>query len=174
MRWLTDLPYGRQSIDEEDVAAVVAALRSDFLTTGPESRQFEASPRGFTASRTQSLELRHRRAPRRVRRLGVGPGDEIVTSPLTFAATGTRRSTSAPDPCSSTSSRRPAASTRPVWRRRSPAERELIVAVDYAGQPADYAEIRKVAARHGLPIVADAAHSLGAARDGAPSDSSPT
>jgi hypothetical protein len=82
------LPYGRQWVSEEDVEAVAAALRSDWLTTGPAVPRFERAlaeavgvPHAVVLnSGTAALHAMYAA-------LGVGPGDEVVTSPLTFAAT---------------------------------------------------------------------------------------
>src|SRR5699024_2536290 len=82
------LPYGRQDIDENDVAAVTESLRSDWLTTGPEVDRFEAAvaARGGTehavsvTSGAAALHVAYAAA-------GIEPGDEVVTTPLTFVAT---------------------------------------------------------------------------------------
>ena len=100
------LPYSRQSIDDEDIAAVVEVLRSDFLTTGPRVAQFEEALADFTGvahavavtSGTAALHAAYAV-------LGIGPGDEVVMPPMTFAATGNAALYLAPDPCSSTSIR---------------------------------------------------------------------
>jgi UDP-4-amino-4,6-dideoxy-N-acetyl-beta-L-altrosamine transaminase len=157
------IPYGHQTIDDDDVAAVVAALRSDFLTTGPRVREFEESLARRTGARyacavssgTAALHLAYAA-------LGIGPGDEIVTTPLTFAAT---------------SNAALYLGARPVFVDVEPDTGTLdacllsgaitertraIVAVDFGGLPADYDAIRAIADAHGLPVVADAAHSLGA------------
>ena len=83
------LPYGHQTVDADDIEAVVKTLSSDYLTTGPEVVAFEkalaaqsgASHASVLSSCTAALHAAYAA-------IGVGPGDEIVTSPLTFAATG--------------------------------------------------------------------------------------
>jgi UDP-4-amino-4,6-dideoxy-N-acetyl-beta-L-altrosamine transaminase len=167
---MTDrLPYSRQSIDDDDIAAVTEVLRSDFLTTGPRVAQFEGALAEFTgaahavavSSGTAALHAAYAV-------LGIGPGDEVVMPPMTFAATanaalylGARPVFIDVDPV--TGLLDPACLESAITSRT-----RAIVAVDYAGQPADYAAIRAIARRHGLPIVADAAHSIGASRDGVP------
>ena len=82
------LPYGRQSVSEDDIAAVVAALRSDWLTTGPRVAEFEQAvsesagghPTVSCTSGTSALHVAYSA-------LGLGAGDEVVTTPLTFVAT---------------------------------------------------------------------------------------
>ncbi len=164
---MSPLPYGRQWIDDEDIAAVVAALRSDWLTTGPNVEEFESA---FAArigaveavavsSGTAALHLA-------VAALGIGPGDEVIVPSLTFAA-----SANCVVYCGAT----------PVFADVDPetllldvadAERRItprtraILAVDYAGQPCDYAALRALTAAHGLALIADACHSLGASDRG--------
>jgi UDP-4-amino-4,6-dideoxy-N-acetyl-beta-L-altrosamine transaminase len=162
-------PYGRQSISEADVARVSAALTSDFLTTGPAVRAFEdglcrATGAGHAVAVSSGTAALH--AAYHV--LGLGPGDELLTSPLSFAATANaalycgaevrfadvERDTGLIDPVA-------------VEAAITPRTRAL-VAVDYAGQPADYDALRAIAERRGLALVADAAHSLGARLRGRP------
>jgi UDP-4-amino-4,6-dideoxy-N-acetyl-beta-L-altrosamine transaminase len=166
------VPYGRQLIEDDDVAAVAAALRSDFLTTGPAVGRFEAALAQATGVRhavavnsgTAALHAAYHA-------LGIGPGDEIVTSPLTFAATGNaalylgaRPVFADVDP--DTGCLDPAAAEAAI----SPRTR-AVVPVDYAGLPADYDAFAALAGRHGLPVVADAAQSLGASYNGRPAGS---
>lgn len=163
------LPYGRQWVDEDDVAAVVEVLRGDYLTTGPAVPAFEAALSGATTaphavalnSGTSALHAMYFAA-------GLGPGDEILTSPLTFAATANaalylgatvRFVDVEPD----TGNLDPDRVEEAIGERT-----RLIVPIDYAGLPADYDRLAPIAARHGLRIVADAAHSLGASYRGRP------
>ena len=82
------LPYGRQAITEEDIQAVAETLRSDWLTTGPKVNEFEEAFAAWVGARyavtfssgTAALHAAAFAA-------GIGPGDEAITSPLTFAAT---------------------------------------------------------------------------------------
>lgn len=163
------LPYGRQQIDDEDVAAVIDVLRGDFLTTGPVVEQFEAGLATFTSasyavavnSGTSALHAAYYAAKLR-------PGDEIITSPLTFAATANAAlflgaSVRFADVCEDTGNMDPVALEAAVNERT-----KLIVPVDYAGHPADYDQIRAIAERNGAVVVADAAHSLGATYKGRP------
>ncbi len=161
------LPYGRQSLDEDDIAAVVAVLRGDWLTTGPAVERFEAALCAQTGAQhavavnsgTAALHVAYFGA-------GLGPGDELVTSPLTFAATASmalhlgakvRFADVEPD----TGNLDPAAAAAAV----SPATR-AVVGIDYAGHPADWNALRDVANRVDARLLADAAHSLGATYQG--------
>jgi UDP-4-amino-4,6-dideoxy-N-acetyl-beta-L-altrosamine transaminase len=163
------IPYGRQSVDEEDIAAVTAVLRSDFLTTGPAIPRFEkalAEATGATHavavnSGTAALHAMYFAA-------GVGPGDEVVTSPLTFAATANAArylgaTVRFADVDAATGNLDPA-SVEPLLNERTRA----VVAIDYAGQPAEYDVLRAVIGERPIALLADAAHSLGAADRGRP------
>lgn len=157
------IPYGRQWVDEDDIAAVTACLRGDWLTTGPAVAAFEQAICSATGaahavavnSGTAALHCAYFAA-------GLGPGDEIVTSPLTFAATANAALYLGAKPvfadvCADTGCLDPQAAAAAVTDRT-----KLIVPVDFAGQPADYQVFRALASRHGLILVADAAHSFGA------------
>lgn len=157
------IPYGRHWVTEEDVAAVIEVLRSDWLTTGPKVEEFEhAFARATGAPFAVGLASGTAALHACMAVLGIGPGDEVIVPAMTFAATansvvfqgGTPRfadvepDTLLVDPAS-------------VEALISPRTR-AIVAVDYAGQPCDYDALRAIADRHGLALVADACHSLGA------------
>jgi dTDP-4-amino-4,6-dideoxygalactose transaminase len=161
------LPYGRQLIEQDDLDAVASALTSSFLTTGPRVRQFEAALEDRTgahhaavlSSGTAALHALYAAA-------GVGRGDVVVTSPMTFAATanaaaylGARVEFADVDP--RTGLIDPAAAGALVN-----ASVRLIVGVDYAGIPADYDALRSIADDVGAMLFADAAHSLGARDQG--------
>jgi perosamine synthetase len=166
------LPYARQQIDDSDVEAVIAALRSDWLTTGPRVREFEVGLEATTDTRhavafssgTAALHGAMTAA-------GLGPNDEVITTPLTFVATanavlyvGAEVRFADVDPWSLL------IDPELVAGAVTPRTRAL-VPVDYAGQPADYDALRRVAdAAPGGPltIIADASHSLGATYRGRP------
>jgi UDP-4-amino-4,6-dideoxy-N-acetyl-beta-L-altrosamine transaminase len=161
------IPYGRQSIDDEDIAAVVEVLRSDYLTTGPAVPAFEEALVGVTGaahavavnSGTSALHAMYFAA-------GIGAGHEVVTTPLTFAATANAAlylgaSVRFADVDAQTGNIDPAS----VEETITPGTR-AIVAVDYTGAPADYDRLSEIASRHGIALMADAAHSLGASYHG--------
>ncbi|MHB8958911.1 MAG: UDP-4-amino-4,6-dideoxy-N-acetyl-beta-L-altrosamine transaminase [Candidatus Limnocylindrales bacterium] len=157
------LPYGRQSIDDDDIAAVVEALRSALLTTGPTVADFEAALAQATgapfvatvSSGTAALHAAYRA-------VGIGPDDEVVVPALTFAATANAALYLGARPVFADVDREtgtldPESAERVITHRT-----RAIVAVDYAGHPADYDALRDIASRRGLVLVDDAAHSLGA------------
>lgn len=157
------IPYGHQLIEDDDIEAVAAALRSDFLTSGPRVGAFERDLERVTGVRHAAVVNSGTAALHAVyAAVGLAPGEEIVTSPLTFAATGNaalylgaRPIFADVDP--NTGTLDPEAAEAAI----SPRTR-AIVSIDYAGVPADYDALRGVAKRHGLMLIADAAHSLGA------------
>lgn len=161
------IPYGRQWIDEDDIAAVADVLRSDFLTTGPAVPAFESALTEITGARhavavssgTAALHAMYFAA-------GVDPGDEVITSPLTFAATanaalylGATVRFADVDP--NTGNIDPAAVAAQVTDRT-----RAIVAIDFGGQPADYDALRSAIGSRAIALLADAAHSLGATDGG--------
>lgn len=163
------LPYGRQSIDEDDVAATVAALTSDWLTTGPKVDEFEAAiaaragvPHAVSVtSGTAALHVAYAAA-------GIQPGDEVVTTPLTFVATaagaalhGAKIVFADVDPL--TGNLDPEAAEAAVTERT-----RVVAAVDYAGVPVDAPAFRALAQRKGLLFLEDAAHSIGSTLDSVP------
>lgn len=166
------LPYGRQSINEDDIAAVVAVLRGDFLTQGPVVENFE---RRFAArvgaghgvavsSATAALHLALRVA-------GVGRGDRVVTSPLTFLASansaahvGAKPDFSDIDPISGT--------LDPVALEQNwQPDTRAVVAVDYAGQACEFPEIARIARERGAVVIEDACHAVGGAFHAGPTGS---
>ena len=162
------LPYGRQSIDQSDVDAVVATLGSDWLTTGPRVARFErdieavaGAPAVTVTNGTTALHAAFAAA-------GVGPGDEVVVTPMTFVATA---STAAmlgatvvfADIEDETANLDPAAVEAAVTDRT-----RAIAAVDYAGHPAEYDALRKIAEPLGAVLIGDAAHAIGSTYHGRP------
>ncbi|BFU47273.1 DegT/DnrJ/EryC1/StrS family aminotransferase [Krasilnikovia sp. MM14-A1004] len=162
------LPYGRQSVDESDVAAVVEAMHSDWLTTGPRVTRFErdleevaGAPCVTVSNGTAALHTAYAAA-------GIGPGDEVVTTPMTFVATAATAAMLGAtvvfaDVEDDTANLDPAAAEAAVTSRT-----RAVTAVDYAGHPAEYDQLRKVADSAGAVLIADAAHAIGSAYRGRP------
>ena len=163
------LPYGRQAIDEDDIAAVVEALRSDWLTTGPRVGWFEEAF-AEVAGTAHAVALSSGTAALHalVHALGVGPGDEVIVPPMTFAATAncilyTGATPVFADVDPSTLLLDPVDAERRITDRT-----RAILAVDYAGQPCDWGLLRALADDYGLALGADACHSLGGDDHGRP------
>lgn len=159
----TFLPYGRQAIDEADIQAVVDVLRSDWLTTGPKVGEFEeafAARVGakYAVSVSSGTAALHASAFA----AGLKAGDEAITTPLTFAATANcvlyqGATPIFADVCTDTLNFDP----KEVAKKIS-AKTRAILPVDYAGHPADLAATIEIARRHGLLVIEDACHALGA------------
>jgi perosamine synthetase len=163
------LPYGRQSVAEEDIAAVAAVLRSDWLTTGPAVTAFEDELARWTGgvpcvsvtSGTAALHVAYAAA-------GIGPGDEVVVSPMTFVATASGAALHGAtvvfaDVEEDTANLDVDAAAAVV----TPATK-VIAAIDYAGHPAEYDALRTVTDDAGALLLADAAHSIGSSYKGRP------
>ncbi len=165
------IPYGRQWIDDSDIQAVLDVLRSDWLTQGPKSKEFEDKFASYcgaeyavsVTSGTAALHLSCLAA-------GIGPGDEVITSPITFAASSNcalyvgatpvfidiHPGTICMDPerLAEYLRNRPGVSqdTRP----------KAVIPVHFAGLPCDMEAIKEAAGGHGLRIIEDACHAHGA------------
>jgi UDP-4-amino-4,6-dideoxy-N-acetyl-beta-L-altrosamine transaminase len=161
------LPYGRQSIGEDDIEEVAAVLRSDWLTTGPAVERFEGAVAEFTGARhavavssgTAALHAAMYAAD-------IRPGDEVIVPAMTFAATA-----NAVVYCGGTPIFADVQQDSLLIDPTSVAEKITsrtrgIIAVDYAGQPCDYADLRDIANRHSLFLIADGCHALGASYQG--------
>ena len=156
------IPYGKQAVDDSDVEAVVSALRSDWLTTGP---QVEAFERAFadTVGAKYAVAVSNGTAALHTAMyaLGIEAGDEVIVPTMTFAATANAVVFQGGTPVF--------ADVDPDTLLLDPARLEplitaktkAIIAVDYAGQPCDYDALRVIAERHGLALVADACHAVG-------------
>jgi len=163
------LPYGRQSVSDEDIAAVTEVLRGDWLTTGPAVTRFEedlaeytgGTPAVAVTSGTAALHVAYAAA-------GIGPGDEVVTSPMTFVATAATAALLGgevvfADVEADTGNLDPAAASAAVTART-----KVVAAVDYAGHPAELDELGRIAHDNGALLLEDAAHSVGGSWQGRP------
>jgi len=169
------IPYGRQSIDASDEAAVLAALRSDFLTQGPAVPRFEASLREATGAR-HALAVNSATSALHVAclALGLGRGKLLWTTPNTFVASANcGRLCGADidfvdiDPA--TLNLCPEALERKLKDAdRSGRRPDVVIPVDFAGLPADMRAIRALADRWGFRIIEDASHAIGASDGGIP------
>jgi UDP-4-amino-4,6-dideoxy-N-acetyl-beta-L-altrosamine transaminase len=155
------IPYGRHSVDEQDIDAVASSLRSDWLTTGPLVEDFErklqevvGSPAISVSSGTAALHCAYAA-------IGLKTGDEVITPPITFVAT---QATAAMlgakvvfcDVSLETGNIDPHQVERLITSKT-----KALVAVDYAGHPCDMDDLREIADRYGIYLIEDAAHSIG-------------
>jgi perosamine synthetase len=161
------IPYGRQTIDDEDIASVTDALRSAWLTTGPSVSDFERAFAEFCgASEGVAVNSGTAALHAAMRALKIGPGDEVIVPAITFAASSNAAVYEGGTPVF--------ADVEPDTLLIAPASVDqkitvrtrAILAVDYGGQPADYDALRALAAGRGIRIVSDACHAPGATYKG--------
>jgi perosamine synthetase len=163
------LPYGHQWITDDDVAAVVEVLKSDWLTTGPKVTQFEEAFAQSVGAR-EAVAVCNGTAALHTAMFaaGIGPGDEVIVPAMTFVASANAAVFLGARPVfvdvqPDTLLIDPTAVERAIAPRT-----KAILAVDYAGQPCDYDALRSIADHRGIPLIADACHALGASDKGKP------
>jgi len=159
----TWLPYGHQTIDDEDIAAVVEVLRGDWITQGPKIEEFENAVANYCGAKhgvafssgTAALHAACAAA-------GLGPGDEAITTPLTFVATANAVVYCGAKPVFADIEADTLNINAAEIARRITPRTKAILPVDFTGHPADLDEILKLANQHGLAVIEDACHALGA------------
>lgn len=157
------IPYGHQCIEEDDIAAVVDVLKSDWLTTGPRVGEFEKRFTDHVGSR-EAVAVSSGTAALHAAMyaIGIGPGDEVILPPMTFAATANAVVFQGGTPVF--------VDVQPDTLLIDPEKIEAhitprtkaILSVDYAGQPCDYDALRSIAKQKRLSFIADSCHALGA------------
>ncbi len=155
------LPFSPPLIGEEEIAEVVGTLRSDWITTGPKTRRFEEEFAAYLGA-PKALALNSCTAGLHTAlvTLGLGPGDEVITTPMTFAASvnviehvGARPVLV--DVESDTLNINPALVEAAITPRT-----KAILPVHYAGHPVDLDPLYELAREHNLHVIEDAAHAL--------------
>ena len=155
------IPYGKQTIDETDIKAVAKTLRSDFLTTGPKIKEFEDKFASFVnvkyavavSNGTTALHLA-------CRAVGLKHGDELITSPMTFAASAN---------CALYCDAKPVfvdikengLIDEELIEKKITSKTKIIIPVHYGGLPCNMKKIKEIAKKHKLTIIEDACHALG-------------
>ena len=157
------LPYGRQEIADADVKAVVEALVSGWLTTGPRVAEFEQAFASHLGAR-EGVAVNSGTAALHcaMRALGVGAGDEVIVPAITFAASANAALYEGAKPVFADVEPDTLLIDPASVAARITSRTKVIVAVDYAGQPADYDALWALAKPHGIKIIADACHAPGA------------
>jgi UDP-4-amino-4,6-dideoxy-N-acetyl-beta-L-altrosamine transaminase len=161
------LPYGRQQLDDADIAAVVEVLKSDWLTTGPKVAEFEERFAAWVGARhavsfssgTAALHATAFAA-------GLGPGDEAITTPMTFCATANCILYQGATPVFADVSVDTLNLDPKETSRKFTSRAKAIFAVDYAGHPAELDELGALAKSHSALLIEDASHALGAEYQG--------
>ena len=155
-------PYGHQQIDENDIAAVVDVLKSDYLTTGPAVRQFEQSICDYTGAQ-YCVAVSNATAGLHIAALAAGftEGDEVITSPMTFLSSANCvRFTGGTVRFADIDPRTACIASQEIIRQISPRTKGIIP-VHYAGQSCDMETIHRTAQNYGLTVIEDAAHAIG-------------
>jgi dTDP-4-amino-4,6-dideoxygalactose transaminase len=163
------LPFTRPSIDEATIAGVAEVLRSGWITSGPQVKAFEQALSEYFGGRTvRAMNSGTATLEVALQLAGIGPGDEVITTPLSWVATANVVLR---------------AGARPVFVDVDPATRNIdldrveaaitprtraLLPVDLAGLPVDRDRLYEIARRHGLRVIEDAAQSMGAQWDGRP------
>ena len=161
------IPYGRQCIDEEDIQAVAEVLRSDFLTTGPAVAEFEAAL-AKVAGTPYAVAIANGTAALHaaVAAAGIGPGDEVITSPITFAASANCALYVGATPVFADIDPQTYNIDPDDVERKITARTKAIIPVHYTGQPCEMERLDEIAKRNGLVLIADGAHAVGASYKG--------
>lgn len=165
----TFLPFARPSMSLAEERAVVESLRSGWLSTGPKVSEFEARFAEHIGAR-HAIGLNSCTAGLHLSLLlhGVGPRDEVITSPITFASTANVIVHAGALPVFAEVDKRTFnLDPEDVERRITPATRAIIV-VHFAGMPCPLAEFEELCGRHGISLIEDAAHAAGSAYEGRP------
>jgi perosamine synthetase len=157
------IPYGRQWIDEEDIRAVVEVLRSDWLTTGPKVGEFEQAFANLLGAK-EAVAVSNGTAALHAAMyaLRIGPGDEVIVPPMTFAATANCVVFQGGTPVFADVDPETLLIDPKQVESKITSRTKAIIAVDFAGHPCDYDALRSIARKHNVALVADACHALGA------------
>jgi dTDP-4-amino-4,6-dideoxygalactose transaminase len=158
----TFLPFSLPTIEQEEIDEVVDSLRSGWITTGPKVQRFEEALKGYVGARhvvatnscTSGLLLC-------LKALGIGPGDEVVTTPLTFAATVNMIVAAGATPVLADIHRDTLEVDAALMEKAITPRTKALLPVHFAGQPVDLDAIRELARRRGLHVIEDAAHAIG-------------
>ena len=157
------IPYGKQDIDESDITAIADVLRSDYLTTGPKIEEFEKEVANYVRVK-HSVAVSNGTAALHcaMYALGIEPGDEVIVSPITFAATTNCIIYQGGIPVFADVDADTLLIDPDQVKRKITSKTKAVIGVDYAGQPCDWDQLREIASQYQLALVADACHALGA------------
>jgi UDP-4-amino-4,6-dideoxy-N-acetyl-beta-L-altrosamine transaminase len=155
------IPYGKQTIDKKDIKAVVEVLGAEFLTTGPKIKEFEEKFAKFVGAKyavavsngTAALHLACLAA-------GLKNGDEMITSPMTFAASANCALYCGAKPVFVDIKENGLIDERLIEKKITP-RTKIIIPVHLGGLPCDMKKIKSIAKKHKLVVIEDACHALG-------------
>lgn len=157
------IPYGRQWIEEDDIQAVIEVLKSDYLTTGPKVQEFEKTVAEYAGAK-YAVAVSNGTAALHVAcfAAGIKSGDEVITTPITFAASSNCVLYCGGKPVfadieADTYNIDPNDIARKITNKT-----KAIIPVHFAGQPCNMDRINEIAKQYNLIVIEDAAHALGA------------
>ncbi len=155
------IPYGRQFIDDDDINEVIAVLKSDFLTTGPKIAEFEQKFASFVGAK-YATAVSNGTAALHVACLagGLKHGDELITTPMTFAASANCALYCNATPVFADIERNGLINTTLV-KQKVNNRTKIVIPVHYAGFPCDLDELKEITRHNQLLIIEDACHALG-------------
>jgi len=159
----TYLPYAQQWVDEEDIGEVVKVLKSDFLTTGPKIEEFEKRFADYVGAK-YAVSISNGTAALHAAcfAAGINEGDEVITSPITFAASANCVLYQGGKPVFADINPKSYNIDVEDIERKITKKTKAIIPVDFTGQAVDIDGINEIAKKYGLVVIEDAAHSLGA------------
>ena len=155
------IPYAKHNLDESDIEAVVSALRSEWITTGPKVPEFEERIKDGCGAK-HVIALNSCTAALHIAMLaaGIGPGDEVITTPMTFAATSNAALYCGATPVFVDIERETHNINPSLIEEKITAKTKAIVPVHYGGHPCRMKEIYAIAEKHGILVIEDAAHAF--------------
>ena len=161
------IPYGRQWIDDDDIKAVIEVLKSDYLTTGPKIEEFEEKFAAYVGAKyavavangTAALHAACFSA-------GISPGDEVITTPITFAASANCVLYQGGKPVFADVDPETYNISVEEIKKKITKKTAAVIPVHFSGQPCDMEEIYEIARENNLIVIEDAAHALGATYKG--------
>lgn len=161
------IPYGRQTIDDNDIQAVVDVLKSDYLTTGPKITEFERRVADYVGAK-YAVAVNSGTAALHIACLaaGIKEGDEVITSPITFVASSNCVLYCGGVPIFADIDEATYNIAPEEIEKKITDKTKAIIPVHYTGQPCDMDKITEIAKIHNLIVIEDAAHALGASYKG--------
>lgn len=157
------IPYGTQSINEEDIQAVVNVLRSDFLTTGPKVAEFEKKVAEYVGAK-YAVAIANGTAALHAAcfAAGITVGDEVITTPITFAASSNCVLYCGGIPVFADVDSKTYNISPKEIEKKITSKTKAIIPVHYTGQPCEMDKILEIAKKYNLTVIEDGAHALGA------------
>jgi len=155
------IAYGRQSISRSDINSVKKALKSDYLTTGPLVEKFESALESYTGTPAVVVSSGTAALHATYAAIGISSGDEVITPPITFIATQATAALLGAKIVFADIDYETGCIDVDSVRKKITSRTKAIVAVDYAGHPAELTALKAIAKKHNVYLIEDAAHSIG-------------